>query len=156
MSFQIVYPIPMAISADSFKDAVKQYVKLNYDVNIASLILTDQYRYMKANLKYYKDGPKDKVGISLFPTTWSADSSGALKPNMWPYSPQITYDTKEYPRTTYLESPVFVPSIIPINPLGSVFSNITSFFGSAPAYSSGLVSDVSPLSPIIPSVVRYK
>jgi len=142
MSFQIVYPIPMAISADSFKDAVKQYVKLNYDVNIASLILTDQYRYMKANLKYYKDGPKDKVGISLFPTTWSADSSGALKPNMWPYSPQITYDTKEYPRTTFIETPaIVVPKIVSVNPLGSVFSPV----GSTP-----LVAGVTPFSPVFP------
>jgi hypothetical protein len=158
MSFQIVYPIAMSINAGSFKDAIKQYVKLNHDINVANIIITDQQRYMKANLKYYNEGQKNKVGISLFPTVWPLNSTDSLfiRPNMWPYDTQITYDTKEYPRTTYLESPIFVPSIIPLNPLGSVFSNITSFFGSAPAYSSGLVSDVSPLSPIIPSVVRYK
>jgi hypothetical protein len=158
MSFQIVYPIAMSINAGSFKDAIKQYVKFNHDVNIANIIITDQQRYMKANLKYYNEGQKNKVGISLFPTVWPLNSTDSLfiRPNMWPYDTQITYDTKEYPRSTYLESPVFVPSIVPLNPLGSVFSNITNFFGRAPVYSSGLVSDVSPLSPIIPSVVRYK
>ena len=164
MSFQIVYPIAMSINAGSFKDAIKQYVKFNHDVNIANIIITDQQRYMKANLKYYNEGQKNKVGISLFPTVWPLNGTDSLfiRPNMWPYDTQITYDTKEYPRSTYLESPVFIPSIVPLNPLGSVFSNITNFFGRAPVYSSGLglgsglVSDVSPLSPIIPSVVRYK
>jgi hypothetical protein len=70
MSFQIVYPIAMTINAGSFKEAVKQYVKMNYDVNIANIIITDQYRHMKANLKYYNEGSKTKVGISLFPTVW--------------------------------------------------------------------------------------
>jgi len=153
MSFQIVYPIAMTINADSFKDAVKQYVKLNHDVNIANIIITDQQRYMKANLKYYNEGPKNKVGISLFPTVWPLNSTDALfiRPNMWPYDTQITYDTKEYPKTTFIESPMFIPNIVPLNPLGSAFSNI-NFFGT----STPLVSDVSPLSPIIPRVINYK
>ena len=143
MSFQIVYPIPMTISADSFKDAVKQYVKLNYSMNIANIIVTDQYRYMKANLKYYKEGPKSKVGISLFPTVWpnsslivNPDNSLSTPLNTFPYSPQISYDTKEYPRTTFVESPVFVPNIVPLNPLGSVFSPL--------GLGLPLVSDVRP------------
>ena len=141
MSFQIVYPIPMTISADSFKDAIKQYVKLNYSMNIANIIVTDQYRYMKANLKYYKEGPKSKVGISLYPTVWpltvNSDNSIATPLNTFPYSPQISYDTKEYPRTTFVESPIFVPNIVPLNPLGSVFSPIAPL-------GYPLVSDVRP------------
>jgi len=133
MSFQIVYPIPMTISADSFKDAVKQYVKLNYDVNVANLIITDQYRYMKANLKYYKQGPKDKVGISLYPTVWPL--------NTWPYQTQISYDTKEYPRTTFVDTPIFVPSVVSLDPLGSVLSPV--------GLNAGLVSDVSPYTPLL-------
>jgi hypothetical protein len=124
MSFQIVYPITMTLSADSFKDAVKQYVKMSHNVNVANLIITDQYRYMKANLNYYKDGSKKKVGISLYPTTWNADQPLSA----WPYTPQITYDTKEYPRSTFVESPLLIPNIIPaivpLNPLGSAFSPI--------------------------------
>jgi hypothetical protein len=46
---------------------------------------------------------------------------------------------------------MFIPNIVPLNPLGSVFSNINYFGTSTP-----LVSDVSPLSPIIPRVINYK
>lgn len=145
MSFQIVYPIAMTINADSFKSAVKQYVKMNYDVNIASIILTDQYRHMKASLNYYKEGPKDKVGISLYPTVWPmvGTNSIAIAQPSWPYSTEIRYDTKEYPRTTFVESPMFVPNIVSINPLGSVFSGLSS-----------VMSDVQPYSEVAPFVPR--
>jgi len=142
MSYQIVYPITMAIDADSFKDAVKQYAKLNYSANIASLVITDRQRYMKANLKYYTEGYKNKVGISLFPTVWPSTNSLFVGPNTWPYTTQVSYDTKEYPKTTFVETPAFVPTIVPINPLGSVFSATTS---------SPLFSSASPLSPVYPS-----
>ena len=142
MSYQIVYPITMAIDADSFKDAVKQYAKLNYSANIASLVITDRQRYMRANLKYYTEGYKNKVGISLFPTVWPLNSTDSLfiGPNTWPYTTQVSYDTKEYPKTTFVETPAFVPTIVPFNPLGSVFSATTP-----------LVSSVSPSSPVYPS-----
>jgi hypothetical protein len=41
MSYQIVYPYPavMTIDAESFKDAVKSYAKLNYNYAINSLII---------------------------------------------------------------------------------------------------------------------
>ena len=145
MSFQIVYPIAMTINAGSFKEAVKQYVKMNYDVNIASIIITDQYKHMKANLKYYNEGPKNKVGISLFPTVWPivGTNSLAIAQPSWPYSTEIRYDTKEYPRTTFVESPMFVPNIVSINPLGSTFSAL-----------SPVISDVAPYSEFRPFVPR--
>jgi hypothetical protein len=145
MSFQIVYPIAMTINAGSFKEAVKQYVKMNYDVNIANIIITDQYRHMKANLKYYNEGPKNKVGISLYPTVWPivGTNSLAIAQPSWPYSTEIRYDTKEFPKTTFVESPMFVPNIVPINPLGSTFSAL-----------SPVVSDVRPYSDTAPFIPR--
>ena len=141
MSFQIVYPIAMSINADSFKDAIKQYVKLNQDINIANIIITDQQRYMKANLKYYQEGNKNKMGISLYPT------SNPL--SFWPFSTQISYDTKEYPGSTFVETPVFMPRIVPLmsDPLGSTFLNLSP--------TSPLVSDIFPLSPIAPVVKTF-
>ncbi len=136
MSFNIVYPIAMTIDANSFKDAVKKYVKLNYDMSIQSLILTDQYRYMKANLNYFKNENKNKVAISLYPTVWplSVNKEGKINTDFWPFTPQVSYDTKEYPATTYVNGP-FVPKIIPLAPL------------------------VSPLPPVVsgiyPSVMKY-
>ena len=124
MSFQIVYPYPaiMTINADNFKQAIKQYAKMNYNYSINSLIITDQTRYMRANLKYYNNGNTNKVSISMTPTIWPLDKKGRLtdgkiQTDMWPFTPQITYDTKEYPASTYVEGGLvpFVPNIVPIN-----------------------------------------
>ena len=124
MSYQIVYPYPavMTINADNFKSAIKQYAKMNYNYSINSLIITDQTRYMRANLKYYNNGKANKVAISMAPTIWPTDkkgriTDGQIKTDLWPLVPQVTYDTKEYPATTYIEGG-FVPSIVPISPYG--------------------------------------
>ena len=121
MNYQIVYPYSalMTISADNFKEALKKYAKLNYNYSINSLIITDQARYMRANLKYYNNGDANKVAISMAPTIWPVDKKGRLtdgqiKTDLWPLTPQVTYDTKEYPATTYIEAAPFVPSIIPM------------------------------------------
>jgi len=121
MNYQIVYPYSalMTINADNFKDALKKYAKLNYNYSINSLIITDQARHMRANLKYYNNGNANKVAISMVPTVWPVDKKGRLtdgqiKTDLWPLTPQVTYDTKEYPATTYIEAAPFVPSIIPM------------------------------------------
>jgi hypothetical protein len=124
MLYQVVEPITMAINGGSFKDAVKNFVKMNHELSLTSLILTDQQRYMRANLNFYKESDKHKVGISLFPTVWpltmSEDGEIRSPLNTWPYSPSITYDTKEYPSTT------FMPRIIPLVPtLGSLVSPLS-------------------------------
>ena len=151
MSFQVVYPLTMAINGDSFKDAVKNFVKLNYELNLASIIITDQSRYMRANLDYYNKDNKDKVGIKLLPTVWplggqlggplggqlggplggvmaiNTFNNEIISPlNMWPYSPTISYDTKEYPRSTFLDVTNFIPRIIPLGPLVSPLGPLTS------------------------------
>lgn len=131
MLYQVVEPITMAISGDSFKDAVKNFVKMNYDLSLTSLILTDQQRYMRANLNFYKESRKRKVGISLFPTVWpltlSEDGEIRSPLNTWPYSPSITYDTKEYPSTTFINGN-FMPRIIPLVPtLGPLVSPLSGF-----------------------------
>jgi hypothetical protein len=154
MSFQVVYPLTMAIDGDSFKDAVKNFVKLNYDLNLASIIITDRTRYMRANLDYYNKDNKDKVGIKLLPTVWplggvmavNSSNNEIISPlNMWPYSPTISFDTKEYPRSTFLDVTDFVPRIVPLV---------------ASATLGPLVSPLGPLAPplisgIYPSMISY-
>ena len=150
MIYQVVYPYVMSINADSFKNAVKNYVKMNQNLTLASLIITDQSRkYMKANLNYYNVDDKKKVSISLLPTIWPSvpllpsmpllpsvplgikkDGEIVSPLNTWPYSPSITYDTKEYPSTTFIEGG-FMPRIIPINsglggPLGPLISPLSN------------------------------
>lgn len=133
MSYQIVYPYPavMSIDADSFKDAVKFYAKLNYNFAINSLIIKDQNRYMRADLNYFNEGKKKKVGISLFPTVWPVEDNGRINMDMFPYTPTVTYDTREYPATTYLEAD-FVPRIV-TNPMAVVSPLLPPIVSGLPA-----------------------
>lgn len=129
MLYQVVEPITMAINGDSFKDAVKNFVKMNYDLSLSSLILTDQQRYMKANLNFYKESDKHKVGISLGPTVWpltmSEDGEIRSPLNTWPYSPSITYDTKEYPPTNFMPRIIsLVPTLSPLSGIMSLSNHI--------------------------------
>ena len=55
MSYRIVYPIATSIDANDFGEAVKKFIKLNHFMNIEQLILTDQYKHMRANVNYYKE-----------------------------------------------------------------------------------------------------
>ena len=75
---------------------------------------------MRADLNYFNEGKKKKVGISLFPTVWPVEDDGRINMDMFPYTPTVTYDTKEYPATTYLEAE-FVPRIV-ANPIAVVAS----------------------------------
>jgi hypothetical protein len=144
MLFQVVHPVVMSINAESFKDAVKNFVKMNQDLTLTSLILTDQARYMKANLNFYNVADKQKVSISLFPTVWplGVKNDGEIVTPLasWPYSPSITYDTKEYPATTFLDG-AFVPRIVPLTPtLGPLVSPLPGLGASVLAPVGGLVT----------------
>ena len=107
--FQVVYPFAMSVDANSFKDAIKQYAKLNYEMNINSMIITDQYKQaMKARLDYYKNGGgHKKIRISMQPTIWpmKAGLNGMLVPNTFPYANQVSYNTDsiEKPAPTFLD-----------------------------------------------------
>ena len=129
---------------------------MNQDLTLTSLIITDQARYMKANLNYYNVDAKQKVGISLFPTVWplgvKSDGEIVTPLSTWPYSPAISFDTKEYPSTTFLNGAPFVPRIIPIapvlgplvNPLPGLSTNIVTPLGGI----GGLGNLVTPLGSI--------
>jgi hypothetical protein len=122
MIYQVVHPYIMSINADSFKDAIKNYVKMNHKLTLGNIIITDQARqFMKAKVNYYNVDNKRKANITLLPTIGPWGPLGIKKDgeifsplNTWPYSPSITYDTKEYPSTTFIEGG-FMPRIIPIN-----------------------------------------
>ena len=112
MLYNIVHPYNMSIYANSFndaaKDAVKEYIKVKHYLDIRNLIITDQTRYMRADLEMYNVKKRKKVGITLTPTTWPLSES-SLPLNSWPFSPSITYDTKEYQPSTFLQMPTIIP-----------------------------------------------
>ena len=69
MIFQVLSPIVASIDGDSFKDAIKTYIKLNHNINLNRLIISDQQQTVQANLKYYQQDGRNKVGIDMYPVT---------------------------------------------------------------------------------------
>ena len=115
MIYQIVHPYNMIINGDTFSDAVKNYVKFKQDYEVNQLIITDQNRdtYMKAKLNFYNSNNKKKVGISLFPTTRPL---GEIYTPLNYFLPSVTYDSKEYPPTTFIAN----NNLTPLSPLGPI------------------------------------
>jgi hypothetical protein len=71
MLFNVVSPIAVQIDADSFKEAIKQFAKLHYHMNLSSIIIRDQMnRNYRADLRYYSDLGRRKVGIDMYPTSF--------------------------------------------------------------------------------------
>jgi hypothetical protein len=99
--YYIVDPVKTTTNGVSFKDAVKNFIKINHQLNINSLILTDRARYMKANFNFYKQYNKNKVSISLQPTIW--DEENGIPIENWPLRPMIYFDSnKQYNPSTFI------------------------------------------------------
>lgn len=70
MIYQIVSPVYASIHGDSFKEAIKNYVKFNHNLNVTNLIIKDQADHAyEARLRYYMQNEKNKVGIDVYPYT---------------------------------------------------------------------------------------
>ena len=67
MLFQIIQPFVADIYGDSFKEAIKQYIKFNYNSDITNMIIKDQQNHYQTRLKYYKENNKKKVSIDISP-----------------------------------------------------------------------------------------
>ena len=93
MLYQIVYPFVADIYGDSFKEAIKNYVKLKYNLDIRNLIIKDQSNYYETRLRYYMEKNKNKVGIYVYP-----------------------YTNVSYPVIGPSFTPSFTPSVVPIAP----------------------------------------
>lgn len=78
IAFQVVHPIALTVKADSFKEAVKNFIKVRYAMNLQNIILHDHNRYVQATFNYYKQQNKKKVGIDMFPAAPTLISSLGL------------------------------------------------------------------------------
>ncbi len=67
MIYQVLSPFVTAIEGDSYKEAIKNFVKINYNMAIQSMIIQDQMNHYQAKMKYYKENNKDKIGITVYP-----------------------------------------------------------------------------------------
>ena len=74
-------------------------------------------------MKYFKNDSKQKVGISIYPKIWPLaiknDGEVVSPLNNWPYTSSVEYNTREYPATTFVQTPIipFIPRIIPYIPI---------------------------------------
>lgn len=67
LSPQIYYG--QVVNANSFKDAIKNFVKLHHGVNLTKIIMTDQQKHMEATLEYYLKDGRNRVGINYYPAS---------------------------------------------------------------------------------------
>ena len=129
MLFQVVSPVVATIDGDTLKDAVKNFIKLNYQLNLAELIIKDQKMHMNARINYYNEDGRNKVGINVFPRDpllpipIVSNTYNPLTPGL---SPVIT---NVEPISTL--NSLFGPSTVnalPLSPVSTEFSPIMSPF----------------------------
>ena len=65
-NFQVLYPINTVIYGDSYGDAIKNFVKLNYNLQLREIFLADQEQRYKINMKYSKTDTRNRVGFDVF------------------------------------------------------------------------------------------
>lgn len=106
MIFNVVSPIVATIDGDSLKDAIKNFIKFNHNMNIREMIIRDQSNNIRANINYYKQDGRNKVGINMFPV-------GLDYP-----IPIVTNDTFIPPRLVEQPVSLWPLSPIPLSPLG--------------------------------------
>jgi hypothetical protein len=138
MIYQIVAPFVADIYGDSFKDAVKNIIKLKRDLNLNDIIIKDQTQHMQARIKYYQEDGRNKVGINMFPL-------GPGYPTLGP-TPIVVNDTYIPQRViTPPEIPIIAPVPLPLGPIGPI-----------PTYLPLSIPPLSPLSPFpfMPTVIN--
>lgn len=107
MIYQIVSPVVATIEGDSFKEAIKNYVKFNHNLNIRNLIVKDQANHAyEAKLRYYMENQRNKVGIDVYPYT------------------NVNYPIVPGP---ILSAPIVPGPIVP-GPINPVISAVSPFF----------------------------
>jgi hypothetical protein len=94
MLYNILSPVAYAIDANSFKDAIKNYIILNYEMKINNLIITDQTNHMDARIKYYENDIRNRVGIDMYPLGYNQmlqyqlpNSSASISASISGYNP---------------------------------------------------------------------
>jgi hypothetical protein len=144
MIYNIISPFSLSVNADSYKEAVKQFIKINYNLNINRLIIQNQNNYMKAKVDYYNKLGYKKIGIKLkpynnllaYPTSNVISPISTLLPSVDIQQDDVTL------------SPLLPLSLVqsPLLPIQQV-SPMSSVYPLSPL--SPMSSVQSPLSPMI-------
>ena len=126
--YQVVQPFFYEVSANTVNEAIKNFVKIHHNLNLANIIITDQKNHYEANMKYFIEDGRNRVGINVNPfsgpvimgpayTTYIETLPGATGTPLTPILPATVPATiwdSNYPISPYA-SPVFVPTIIDLN-----------------------------------------
>ena len=120
-SYQVLSPFASTIYGDSFNEAIKNYIKLNRQLNITEMIVKDQMQHYQAKMNYYKENNRNKVGINILPVSYDFVNN-----ILFPNRPIVDFsnDTSYVP-SQYVESPMMFPlSPIPMSPIGSFMPTV--------------------------------
>ena len=143
MIYQIVSPVVATIEGDSFKEAIKNYVKFNHNLNIRNLIVKDQANHAyEAKLRYYMENQRNKVGIDVYPYTninYPIIPAPIISTPVNPIipAPIISRPVNPIIPTPIISTPVnpIIPAPIISRPVNPVISSLSPFFSnSIPTY----------------------
>jgi hypothetical protein len=103
MIYQIISPFAYTINAETYKEAIKNFINFNREMNINKIIITDQTNHMEARLNYYKYDGRNKVGINMFPINYGMPPPLVVNDT---YIPPMNF----YPPMSPINS--FIPTVI--------------------------------------------
>ncbi len=61
-----------ATNDDELATTLKDFIKLNYALNLRRMIFMDNQRYYEARMRYYKKKGRNKVKISAYPISYDS------------------------------------------------------------------------------------
>jgi hypothetical protein len=65
MYYQVISPFYTQIEGDTLAEAIKMFVKVNYNNQIRNMIIADQSNRYNASINYYSKNNKNKIGIEV-------------------------------------------------------------------------------------------
>jgi hypothetical protein len=65
-NYQLLFPVNTVIYGDCYQNAVKNFVKLNYNLRLQELFLADQEKRYKINMKYSRNDIRNRVGFDVY------------------------------------------------------------------------------------------
>lgn len=135
ITYQVVQPFYYTISADTVNSAIKNFVKIHHDLNLNSIIIKDQSKHIQANIKYFTEDGRNRVGINTFP-----------------YSGNIVMGPSY---ANYIQQLQVLPGATgtPLTPI--VPSNIWSNDYPLAPYTTNVIAPIAPLSPVgfVPTII---
>ena len=65
--YKIVYPVQTSIYGSNFSDAIKNYVKIQNDINLTNIIIQNNNLYRQTYINYIKKNGKQLARINTIP-----------------------------------------------------------------------------------------